>query len=84
MGNIPKKKMTQILIELKENYIDEIQLSNKWLELDNKVLESVLNNFTDYEDESQVMWKVFYVNMLMETFWIPSSSVLEFYKNFSK
>lgn len=76
--------MKEILKKIKRGQIDEVQLSEKWLGLEEADFEMLINNFTDYEDENQVMWKVFYIHILLEQFAIPSQSLIQFYYGFNK
>lgn len=79
--HIPKKALMESLLKIHSLQNEEIVFNRKWQGKKKEDFETLLSNFSDYEDENFIMKRVFYIHLLLEDFKVPSVSLLEFYRD---
>ena len=72
VGNLNKEDLIDFLISIKENWNDFVTFPERWKTKDPKEFQILCENFSDYEDNNFVMYKVFFIHLLLENFNLPS------------
>lgn len=72
VGNLNKEDLIDFLISIKENRNDYVTFPQRWKVKDSKEFQVLCENFSDYEDTNFVMYKVFFIHVLLENFNLPS------------